>query len=195
VTAFGGRRVARRQPPAPERMESARILYRRPRAGDAALILAGYASDPDVTRYLAWPRHTSLDDTRIFLAFSDGEWRTWGCGPYLMFSRDAGELLGSTGLAFETSDEASTGYVLVRGAWGHGYATEALVAMRELARELGVRRLYAVCHTSHQASRHVMEKGGLTYDGVLTRHTVFPNLGPDRCDVLSYSLTFDRRLT
>jgi RimJ/RimL family protein N-acetyltransferase len=143
-----------------------------------------------VTRYLAWPRHLSVFDTQVFVDFSDGEWRSWGCGPYLMLSRPDGELIGSTGISFDTVDVASTGYVVACDSWGRGYATEGLCAMRDLGRTLGLQRLYAICHVDHQASARVMEKGGFTFEGVMRRHLTFPNLGPERCDVLCYAITF-----
>jgi ribosomal-protein-alanine N-acetyltransferase len=43
---------------APERLETARLILRRPRAADAPVIYERYASDPEVTRWLGWPRHT-----------------------------------------------------------------------------------------------------------------------------------------
>ncbi len=171
-----------------ERLETERLILRRPRLEDAREIFERYASDAAVTRYLSWRQHHSIDDTLVFVAFSDGEWSRWGCGPYLAFSRADGTLLGSTGLAFESADVASTGYVFARDAWGHGYATESLRAMLALARQRSVRRLYAICHVDHTASWRVMEKGGLTREGVLKRHTVFPNIGPFPCDVLSYAI-------
>lgn len=180
----------RRHKSAPERLTTERLELRRPLESDLEPIFARYASDAEVTRYLAWPRHTSLADTRIFLDFSTAEWRTWGCGPYLILSRAGGELLGSTGISFDTSDVASTGYVLSRDAWGHGYATEALGAMRDLGRSLGLRRLYAICHIEHGASKRVMEKCGFAYEGVLRRHLTFPNIGPERHDVLCYAVEF-----
>lgn len=185
-----GRGTRRTGLPAPQRFLSARLEYSRPTEADAETIFSRYSSDPDVTRYLAWPRHATLADTDVFLAFSEGEWRNWGCGPYVIRSRSDGVLLGSTGISFDTSDVASTGYVLARDAWGQGYATEALAAMRDLGRSLGVRRLYAICHVDHAASRRVMEKCGFRYEGVLRRHLVFPNLGPERQDVLCYAVEF-----
>jgi ribosomal-protein-alanine N-acetyltransferase len=174
---------------APEQFETERLFLRRPVTLDVRTIFERYASDPDVTRYLSWPRHTALDDTRVFISFSDAEWKRWGCGPYLVFSRDDRLLLGSTGLAFESADVASTGYLLARDAWGRGYATEILNAMSDLARTLEVRRLYAVCHVDNRASQRVMEKCGFVREGVLRRHTTFPNIGPERTDVLCYSVT------
>ena len=74
---------------------------------------------------------------RLFLACCDAEWRQTGVGPYLIQSRENGELLGSTGLRLASPQQAATGYLLARDAWGQGYATEALRAMRDLALRLG----------------------------------------------------------
>jgi len=176
---------------APELLVTERLVLRRPVEGDVRAIFDRYASDGEVTRYLAWPRHVSLDDTKVFIGFSDAEWRRWGCGPYLIFDASGTKLLGSSGLAFESSELASTGYVFARDAWGQGYATEALQAMASLARSLGVRFLYAVCHVEHRASAHVMEKCGLTSEGLLRQHIVFPNISPLRADVLRYGITLN----
>ena len=172
---------------APARYETARLVLRRPEAADAEAIFTRYAGDPEVTKYLGWPRHRSLDDTREFLAFSDAEWARWPAGPYLIESRATGALVGGTGLGFESATEASTGYVFARDAWGVGYATEALQAMVELSRRLGVRRLYALCHPEHRASWRVLVKAGFSREGTLSRHTAFPNLKPGvLADVLCY---------
>jgi RimJ/RimL family protein N-acetyltransferase len=169
-----------------ERIETARLTLRRPVAADAEAIFAAYASDPDVTRYLAWPRHVTIEATRSFLEYCDDEWRRWPAGPYVIEDRTSGRLIGGTGLGFESPVRASTGYVLARDTWHRGYATEGLIAMVDLARQTGVVRLYALCHADHQASRRVLEKGGFTAEGLLRRHTVFPNLGPAPCDTWSY---------
>ena len=110
-----------------ERVETTRLVLRKPERGDAAAIFARYASDAKVTRWLAWPRHTTLQTTHAFLDFSDSEWLRWPVGPYLIESRQNRQVLGSTGLAFDTSDCAATGYVIAKDMWGNGYATEALV--------------------------------------------------------------------
>ena len=157
-----------------ERIETERLVLRKPTLDDAEVVFARYASDWGVTKFSGWPRHGSVADTRAFLEFSESEWQRWLAGPYLIESR-AGLLLGSTGLAFETPEAASTGYVLARDAWGFGYATEALRAMVELAHELGVKRLYALCHREHRASARVLEKCGFRNEG--EREVVFPNLG------------------
>ncbi|GIW41493.1 MAG: N-acetyltransferase [Candidatus Binatia bacterium] len=172
---------------APEVLVSQRLLLRRPRASDAMAIFVRYASDPEVTRYLSWPRHRSVADTRRFLAWSRKQWLRWPCGPYLVFGRRGEELLGGTGLTFESENEASTGYVLARDAWGFGYATEALEVMIDLASWLGLVRLLAFCHPDHKASQRVLEKCGFACEGRLEGRCEFPNLSPGKStDVLAY---------
>ncbi|HYN10348.1 MAG TPA: GNAT family N-acetyltransferase [Vicinamibacterales bacterium] len=174
---------------APDRIETARLLLRKPRPADAGAIFTRYAGDFEVTKYVGWPAHRSVDDARAFLAFSDEEWARWPAGPYLVESRADGALLGGTGLGYETPFRASTGYIFAKDAWGHGYATEALQAMAVLARNLSLRRLYAICHVDHRASAHVLEKCGFTCEGTLRQHGAFPNLGAGEvCDVLCYAI-------
>jgi RimJ/RimL family protein N-acetyltransferase len=108
-----------------------------------------------------------------------------------VFSRKDNALLGGTGLSFKSPTCAVTGYVLARDAWGRGYATESLQAMVDLAGELGVKRLEALCHVDHLASARVLEKCGFQLEEILREHAEFPNLAPgQKSDVRSYARCF-----
>ena len=171
---------------APHRVETARLVMSPPTATDAQAIFDRYASDPDVTRFMSFPRHESLASTKTFLDFSAQEWQRASAGPYLIWSRADGTLLGGSGL--EVHDrEAVTGYVLAKDAWGKGYATEALSAMVTVARGLGLERLTACCHLEHQASQRVLEKCGFLREPRACQAT-FPNLSPAPQDVAWYVL-------
>lgn len=151
-------------------------------------MFARYASDADVTRLVGWPRHRTVDETRAFLDISDADWARWPAGPYLIDFRETGELLGATGLGFETPYRAATGYVLANDAWGKGYATEALQAVVEIARRVGLVRLYALSHVDYRASARVLEKCGFAREGVLKSYADFPNLGVEGpCDVACFA--------
>jgi [ribosomal protein S5]-alanine N-acetyltransferase len=179
---------------APVQIETARLTLRQPGIDDALAIFERYASDPEVTRFLGWPRHRMVEDTRAFLRFSAEEWKRWPAGPYLILSRADGLLLGSTGLGFQTSQEAVTGYVLAEDAWGRGYATEALAAVIEVASSTGVVRLYALCHPEQSASRRVLEKNGFVLDDPPTRRAEFPNLARGvQQDALCYVLSLEEK--
>jgi RimJ/RimL family protein N-acetyltransferase len=162
----------------PVRIETARLVLVRPRADDAASIFERYAGDPEVTRFLGWLRHHSVADAQAFLRFSDAEWERWPAGPYLIRSRETGQLLGGTGFGFEAPERAVTGYVLAKDAWGMGYATETLGAIVDVAPRIGVQQLHAFCHPEHRASARVLEKCGFVRDRRWKRRSEFPNLAP-----------------
>ncbi|MEO8257726.1 MAG: GNAT family N-acetyltransferase [Acidobacteriota bacterium] len=161
---------------APPLVETARLVLSAPVAADADAVFQRYASDEDVTRYLGWPTHRSVADTQGFLAFSALQWEREGAGPYLIWARADGRLLGSTGLGLEPHRRAITGYVLATDAWGKGYAAEALTAVVEVAADIGVQRLYALVHPQHHASMRVLEKCRFERDASWTGRMEFPNL-------------------
>ena len=168
--------------------QTQRLALRPPCRDDLEKVFQRIGSDPLVTRFVAWPIHTTIEDTEAFLAFSESEWAKWPAGPLLITSRKDGTILGSTGLAFETPHRASTGFVLARDAWGSGFASEALDAMVSIATGADVRRLYALCHVQHERSVHVLERCRFVREGTLRKHTVFPNLGKtEPQDVFCYA--------
>ena len=162
---------------APRQIDTQRLTLIAPNSDDAEAIFERYASIPEVTRYLGWPQHRSVADTQGFLEFSAMEWERWPAGPYLIWSRDDGRLLGGTGLSFKDEHIAITGYVLAKDSWGQGYASEALAAMIDLAREIGVTRVEALCHPQHRASWRILEKAGFVRESAYLK-SEFPNLAP-----------------
>jgi RimJ/RimL family protein N-acetyltransferase len=169
-------------------VETERLVCRRPTIDDVKAVFDTYATDPDVTRYVVWERHTSLADTRAFIVFSDIHWAKWGSGPLLTFLKADGRLVGGCGLIWESRLHATAGYLFGREFWGRGFATECMRAMVEYARREQAARVSALCHVDNLASARVLEKAGLRLEGTLERYIVFPNLSADPQDVLSYGL-------
>jgi ribosomal-protein-alanine N-acetyltransferase len=162
-------------PSAPERFSTARLTFRRPTPADAPEMWARYASDPDVTRHLAWPCHQTVEPTRAFVDFAVETWKRDGIGPWLVFDGSSGALLGSTGLDLRVGHGAMTGYLLVKSAWGKGLATEVLTAMVDQARAAKLLWVRACVHPDNAASIRVLEKVGFaSIEGEPT--AMFPNL-------------------
>jgi RimJ/RimL family protein N-acetyltransferase len=67
---------------APTHLETARLILRPPTLDDAEAIFERYASDPEVTTFLGWPRHQTIQDTKAFLQFSTDEWARWPAGAH-----------------------------------------------------------------------------------------------------------------
>lgn len=177
---------------APESIRTARLQLRRPTFDDVDGVYA-YASDPELVKYMAWPRHTDPQETAEFIARASTEWDQNAVGVYLIVDPATDRVLGSTGLHLATAYRGVTGYILVKQAWGQGYATEACTAMVQLARNLGLSRIDADCHTDHVASARVLEKSGMAFEGIARAFLVFPNLDLDRAlDVRVYGLALAR---
>jgi RimJ/RimL family protein N-acetyltransferase len=85
-----------------------------------------------------------------------------------------GEFAGITGLTYDPEhDRAELGYWLGRLFWGSGAATAAARLAVDFAfRELRVRRVCAYCFAVNAASKRVLEKSGLVFEGCLKRHTM-----------------------
>jgi Acetyltransferases, including N-acetylases of ribosomal proteins len=78
----------------PESFTTERLLLRKPRAEDAALIFAGYAQDPEVTRYLTFTPHRNLKDTHEAVDRFLDSWRSGKSYCWLIFRRDDGARSG-----------------------------------------------------------------------------------------------------
>src|SRR5687768_10579457 len=111
----------------PPPLRSARLLLRGYEPSDAAAIFA-YASHEEVTRYMSWERHQSLDDTRGFLDQYVALMYERGQHEYAICLRDHPEhVIGGVGarVISEQHQTYELGYVLGRDHWGAGIAPEA----------------------------------------------------------------------
>ena len=88
---------------APVQIETARLTLRQPGLDDASAIFERYASDPEVTRLLGWPRHRMVEDTEAFLRFSAEEWKRWPVvhGEVIGLRKDRSETSATTLLTEE----------------------------------------------------------------------------------------------
>lgn len=95
-------------------------------------------------------------------------WREVGYGPWAVIEREGGRPLGHAGVRrLAELGETEILYMLDAPAWGRGFATEAARAARDFAFEvLGLSRLVAFAVPENTASTHVMEKLGMTCEGV-----------------------------
>jgi len=170
-----------------EILTGARVRLRTPRPQDAEELFATVASDPEVTRYLSWPTHPDVEETRrvITEVFNRGAERTW-----VIELRDGGELIGTCGFRPVERHGVDVGYVLGRRWWGRGIMTEVVgLLVAEIESDPAVRRISAVCHVDNARSARVLQKAGLEFEGRRLRHTVFPNISAEPLDVLQFGKT------
>lgn len=171
-------------PRPPPTFATARLVARMPRADDGPAVLAAYAGDPGVTRYLSWRAYDRVEPLNAFLRDCIADWeRGAGHFAWLLCLKGTDTPLGSIGLTLEGGGRALFGYVLARRCWGHGFAAEALTHLVDwtLAQPT-LHRAWAFCDVENRASERVMEKAGMVREGVLRRWHVCPTLGPEPRD-------------
>lgn len=161
----------------PESLETARLTLRRPEPKDTEPWIA-MCADPELTRHVT-PGGVPLsrEDAWRALATLIGHWEIRGYGMWILEERRTGAFLGRAGLwRPEGWPGLEVGWMLVRGAWGNGYALEAARAAVEVARERKLdRRLVSVIHPENARSIRVAERlgerpaGDVEVRGVLCR--------------------------
>ena len=172
----------------PDAFQTERYSLRRIAPADASSIFESYATDAVVTRHLTWLPHTKIDDTTEFVNAAIEEWETGRGFPLVVFARsDTGDLIGMFHPR-AASYRVSYGYVLRASAWGKGCASEVMTWLVDHAlSHPAIFRVEAFCDVDNPASARVMEKAGMTCEGILRRYFRHPNISDDPRDCVIYS--------
>lgn len=178
----------------PRTLETPRLLLRAIEPNDGATIFKLYAADPVASRYMSFKCTGKLSDTQYFVdnaaRYFRGEESPVAHYPWLITVRELGEEIGTVGIGPKSEFTLAGGYILAPQYWGHGYATEAWGAIVEWAKtQPGVHRIEASHHPSNAGSGRVMEKVGLTLEGVIKRSTLYPNVSDLPEDAVLYAWT------
>jgi len=173
----------------PHRLDTERLILRPASVDDAPAIFEAYARDPEVTRYLIWRPHETIDDTRTFLRSCEAAWESGSAYAWVLALRSNERVIGMIDLRPQTH-HAEIGYVLARPYWRHGYMSEALRAVVTCAlAQPEVYRVWAVCDVDNAASARLLEGVGFRYEGILRRWSVHPNASEEPRDCLCYAVT------
>lgn len=166
-----------------QQLKSRRLRLRPAAMTDADAVFA-YASDPRVCRFLAWPRHGEIAESRAFLQSAEQGWQS-GSRLSWVLECDTG-VVGMIGAEIGRAG-AGIGYVVAHDAWGRGYASEALGRVSEaLFAASSLHSLWAFCHPGNGVSARVLEKCAFRREGRLSRYFTCPNLDGEKHDVLLY---------
>jgi RimJ/RimL family protein N-acetyltransferase len=146
-------------------VESERLIFREFTLDDLPELIE-QRSDPDVAKFLGGTKLQNPEALAKRIRFYMSCYKTHGFGMSAMLWRPTGEMIGSAGLQpLDGTDEIEVGYSMVKEYWGKGIGTEAARAWMDHGfRNHGLDRIVAVAHTENTASRHIMEKLGMTYE-------------------------------
>ena len=149
-----------------------RLILRRFTLGDAENMYKNWASDEEVTRFLTWPPHASVEVTKSLLTdwisrYEEDSYYNW-----VIELKESGDVIGSISVVKlnENINGADIGYCMSRAHWGKGIMPEALKAViKYLFCEVGCNRIAASHDVNNPKSGRVMDKAGMKLEGTLRR--------------------------
>ena len=149
----------------PVEFRTERLLL-RPFYGTDAEDVFAYAKDPEWALYLDVPRPYRRRDAEKHVAGRIAA--PWNTCPQFAVVLDS-TVVGAIGLCVRESPEvAELGYEIARVHWGKGLMTEAVRAVIDWGfRHRSLAKVFATADLPNRGSWRVMEKLGMTREGVL----------------------------
>lgn len=170
-------------------IETERLILRRFKTEDAEAMYKNWASDEEVTRFLTWPPHSSIELTKDILQdwindYKNEDSYNWG----ITIKENGDEPIGSIGAVDinERVNMVHIGYCISKKWWNKGITSEALKALiKYFFEEVGVNRVESRHDPNNPNSGKVMMKCGMKYEGTM-RQADINNQGI--CDYSMYGI-------
>lgn len=172
-----------------KRIETERLTLRPFRMEDADDMYRNWANDDEVTKFLTWPTHGSVEVSREVLRdwishYDEKNYYQWA----IVLKGERETVIGSIA-AVHLNDRirmAHIGYCIGRNWWHQGLMSEALSAVINFFfTEVGVNRIEARHDVDNANSGKVMKKCGMQFEGT-KRQADWNNQGI--CDLAEYAL-------
>ncbi|MBQ7821324.1 MAG: GNAT family N-acetyltransferase [Clostridia bacterium] len=149
-------------------LECDRLILRRMKKSDAADMYE-YARDEEVTKYLLWHPHDSLEYTQQYLNYIQTKYREGTFYDWALVLKSESKMIGTCGFTAIDTDNgcAEIGYVINPAYRGHGFACEAVSRVLDFGfNDLEMHRIEAKYIVGNEASRRVMEKCNMKFEGI-----------------------------
>jgi ribosomal-protein-alanine N-acetyltransferase len=162
-------------------LETERLLLRKIKPEDAKDMYE-YAARPDTSKYLIWEKHPHYSYTVELIRFLQREYAQGRFFDFAVVLKEESKMIGTVG--FTSYDEnhrvAEVGYVINPAYHGRGIAPEALSAIINFAFcELDVNRVEARYIAENAPSLRVMEKCGMTHEGIQRQKMIIKGVARD----------------
>lgn len=152
-----------------KKIETERLILRRFTLEDAEKMYANWASDAEVTKYLTWQTHDSVEMTQKVLAEWVANYENEAEYNWCITLKESGEPLGSISAVriSERAELVEVGYCIGSAYWNQGITSEALKAVMDFFfTEVGVNRVESRHDKRNVHSGDVLKKCGMTYEGI-----------------------------
>ncbi|NOT76685.1 MAG: GNAT family N-acetyltransferase [Cyclobacteriaceae bacterium] len=172
----------------PERIETDRLILARLKYEEAEEIFYTYASKAEATKFMSWPTHNNLEDTRTFLKYAVSGWSAGTDYSYGIRLKKNHRFIGSCGI-LNDEGKVQFGYILSPTHWGMGFATEVCRKLMQVVRTVPeVYRISTFVDVENVASSKVLLKSGLVEEARLEKWFKFINQNSEPKDCFLYKL-------
>ena len=142
-------------------LETDRLRLRPFRLDDAEAMFSRWASDDEVTKYLTWPTHTDVEQTRALLARWVAEYEQPERLNFAIELKEEGDrLIGGIDVVRYDEGTPVIGYNLSRAYWGRGIMTEACRRVLDYLFSQGVEAVKIDAIVENAGSNRVIQKCG-----------------------------------
>lgn len=172
-------------------LETDRLILRKFVIDDVEAMYHNWASKDEVTKFLPWPTHSDVEITRAVLSGWIDDYNKADCYNWAIELKETGEVIGNISVVHikENIECTEIGYCMGTKWWGLGIMPEAgKEVVRYLFEEVGFNKITAKHDKNNPKSGRVMQKIGMTYEGIL-RKPEFCNQGA--ADKVWYSILRD----
>lgn len=148
-------------------LQTERLIIRPMRTSDS-YDMYEYACREDVTEFLLWSPHPSVGYTREYLAYIEARYARGEFFDWAIALAESGKMIGTVGFTkiYPSHNSAEIGYVLNPEYHKQGIGYEAAKRIVDFGfNELELHRIEARFMKGNTASKRLMEKLGMTFEG------------------------------
>ncbi len=146
-------------------------LTLRPMHPTDATDMFDYSKREEVTKFLLWSPHRSVEYTRDYLEYIQNRYALGDFYDWAVIERESGRMIGTCGFTRidAPNNSCEIGYVINPDFSSRGYATEAARCVLDFAfSKLSLHRAEAKFMKGNDASLAVMKKLGMSFEGYHT---------------------------
>ena len=135
-----------------------KCILRKIKKEDAEPMFRNWASDPEVTKYLTWPSHESIEITNKVINRWAEEEKDPKTIRFVITLRNSDEPIGSIDVVGYIEDNPEIGYCLSRKYWNQGLMTETCKAFSKYLFDIGFEKVLIKAVVENIGSNRVIEK-------------------------------------
>lgn len=150
-------------------LETERIILRKFTLDDAKDMFE-YSSVPEVSKFVPWETHKTIDDSKGFINYILKQYEDSKLAPWAIELKQNGKVIGTIDFVawYPQHYRAEIGFILSKEHWGKGLIPEAANKVIQFGFEnMELNKIKAPCMVENVQSQRVLQKLGMTLEGIM----------------------------